>query len=274
MGVARAVARALLGGGRCLMPVLLLLASSTVGFTVIPDMERKALIALYEATDGPNWIYSDGWLGAPGTECDWGGVYCDSQRRHVSQLSLGLNGLTGDIPPQIGDLSSLIDLHLEGNQLSSLPPEFGKLSSLRNLYLEDNQLTDLPAEIGKLSNLYGLRLQNNQLTTLPPEIGDLDVDFLALLDNQLVSLPPEFGNLSSLDVLNLENNHMSSLPQSIGNISGLSRLYLRGNTLLSLPLELIDTSVYVLDIRWNAIDPVEPELRALLDSVQPTWLST
>ncbi len=93
-------------------------------------------------------------------------------------------------------------------------------------------------------------------------------------NNQITGLPPGLGNLPLLDSLNLENNHLSSLPGSIGNLTSLTRLYLRGNTLLSLPLELTDTSVYVLDIRWNAVDPVDPELRELLDRVQPTWLAT
>ena len=37
----------------------------------MPPAERDALIALYNSTDGANWWDNTGWLGAPGTECDW-----------------------------------------------------------------------------------------------------------------------------------------------------------------------------------------------------------
>ena len=57
-------------------------------FSDIPQVEREALIALYNATDGDNWTCNDGWLGAPGTECSWYGVTCDTEENYVSQLNL------------------------------------------------------------------------------------------------------------------------------------------------------------------------------------------
>jgi len=42
----------------------------------IPEIERDALIALYNSTDGANWSDNTNWLGAVGTECNWLGVDC------------------------------------------------------------------------------------------------------------------------------------------------------------------------------------------------------
>ena len=45
-------------------------------------------------------------------------------------LDLQNAGLTF-LPPEIGQLTSLQQLYLSGNQLSALPPEFGQLDRLQ-----------------------------------------------------------------------------------------------------------------------------------------------
>jgi hypothetical protein len=123
--------------------------------------ERRALIALYEATDGENWSRNDRWLTATpitGIEaidyhldiwsvCDWYGVSCGATSGRIVSLSLSLNNLSGAVPPEIGRLHGLQELYLGDNQLTSLPPEIGQLTNLRRLYLEGNQLTSLPPEV-------------------------------------------------------------------------------------------------------------------------------
>ena len=39
------------------------------------SLQRRALVALYEATAGCQWTYSDGWLSST-DECTWFGVHC------------------------------------------------------------------------------------------------------------------------------------------------------------------------------------------------------
>jgi len=50
-------------------------------------------------------------------------------------------------------LSSLMKMHLSGNQLIALPAEIGKLGSLTTMLVSRNQLKALPAEIGQLGSL-------------------------------------------------------------------------------------------------------------------------
>ncbi len=93
-----------------------------------PETDRAALVALYNSTDGPYWDYSDNWLSnAPLGE--WYGVITDAEGR-VIQLFLHKNELSGQIPPELGNLANLTGLNLSGNHLSrQIPPELGQLES-------------------------------------------------------------------------------------------------------------------------------------------------
>ncbi len=84
--------------------------------------DRKALVALYIATGGPNWDGNNNWLSdLPIGE--WKGVKTDDNGR-VTELNLRANQLTGEIPPELGNLANLINLDLERNQLTGeIPPE-------------------------------------------------------------------------------------------------------------------------------------------------------
>ena len=104
----------------------------------------------------------------------WGEVYSVEDTD-----SLVLSGLTGSIPPEIGNLSNLTYLSLRSNQLTgSIPSEIGNLTNLNFLYLGSNGLTgSIPSEIGNLTNLTHLDLSDNQLTGLIPEsICDLTLN--------------------------------------------------------------------------------------------------
>ena len=91
----------------------------------------------------------------------------------VVKLLLRDLDLTGAVPAEIGQLTSLTRLDLSDNGLTSLPPEIGQLTSLERLDLRGNQLTSVPAEIGQLTSLERLYLDDNQLTSVPAEIGQL-----------------------------------------------------------------------------------------------------
>jgi len=103
-------------------------------------------------------------------------AYAEAQRQIAEAARTkaeGLNvlylGLTR-LPPEIGQLTALTELYLNGNQLSSLPPEIGQLTALTELYLNDNQLSSLPPELQRLTRLERLFLHGNPQLALPPEV--------------------------------------------------------------------------------------------------------
>lgn len=167
------------------------------------------------------------------------------EARISGATSLDLMGLgLTELPPEIGQLSSLQDLSLGWNRLMTLPPQIGQLSNLQSLRLSYNQLTTLPPEIGQLTNLHGLNLNHNQIITLPLEIGQLsNLQLLNLSNNELVIFPPQIGQLSNLQTLSLDNNGLNILPPEIGQLSSLCFLDLRDNNLRYLPTTLTKMSL-------------------------------
>ena len=205
--------------------------------------DRAALMALYNATDGPNWANSSNW-GSSLPLDQWHGVSTDDSGR-VTNIALALNRLSGPIPAELGSLSNLQELWLDANQLSgSIPAELGDLSSLETLWLSTNQLSGpIPAELGGLSNLQSLAFSVNQLSgPIPAELGSLsNLQSLAFSVNQLSGpIPAELGSLSNLENLYLNANQLSgSIPAELGGLSNLQYLSLTANQLSGpIPAEL------------------------------------
>ncbi|MEM7063477.1 MAG: COR domain-containing protein [Cyanobacteria bacterium P01_B01_bin.77] len=176
-------------------------------------------------------------------------------------LDLSSQDLT-ELPPEIGQLTSLKSLNLRSNRLSSLPPEIGQLTSLKSLAVNSNRLNSLPPEIGQLARLQSLTLSYNRLRiSLPPEIGQLtNLQSLTLSYNRLISLPPEIGQLTNLQSLTLSYNQLRiSLPPEIGQLTKLQSLDLRSNQ-LSLPPEIRQlTKLQSLDLSYNQLS-LPPEI--------------
>jgi len=83
--------------GMALTAVMLFLSFQDAQ-AAIPQHRREALIALYNSTNGAGWTNNNGWLGAPGTECDCYGVACDRNLSNLQGLFLDSNQLSGGIP--------------------------------------------------------------------------------------------------------------------------------------------------------------------------------
>ena len=197
--------------------------------------DRAALVALYEATAGENWANSTGWVtDAPLGE--WHGVETSAEGR-VTRLMLDRNGLTGFLPPELGNLTELERLLLGTNKLSGvIPSEIGSLSNLIHLSLGYNQLSGpIPSTLRSLTNLKSLGLGQNQLTgTFPAWLGELsEMAQIFLFSNQLSGeITPQLGSLTKLRTLNIYGNLLSgSIPSTLGDLSELWYLNLSDNML-------------------------------------------
>ena len=262
----------------------------------IPTTERDALIALYNATNGPGWgaLVKDTWRNAgdtdfepSGTECaregvtGWAGIFCvedPPSQWHVQRIDLIYVGLSGEIPTELKDLEHLEVLNLANNLLTgTIPVELGNLANLKTLQLGFNQLTgSIPAALGNLTSLETLNLCRNQLDNeIPAVLGSLpNLKYLVLYINQLTGLIPEgLGNAPSLIGLSLNGNALTgNIPPMLGNLLDLETLILAENQLFGKIPEALGNlpSLTYLDLSENQLsDKIPPELGQLENL---TWL--
>ena len=263
-------------------------ATVTVAITV-ENPDRAALVALYEATDGPNWVNNANWLtDAPLRE--WYGIDTDASGRVIRiNLSGGWDddirqyvshGLSGIIPPEFGRLAKLETLDLSYNALTgTIPPELWGLRNLEALDLTRNSLRGvIPPELGGLANLRTLRLRENLLRgRIPPELGGLaNLQILDFQHNELTGpIPPELRALTRLFKLDFGWNNLSGpIPSWLGELTKLLGLTLHLNDFTgSIPTELGNlTGLQSLLLSKNGLTgPIPPEL-GRLSNLRTLWL--
>ncbi|MCY4023994.1 MAG: hypothetical protein OXF32_11165 [Anaerolineaceae bacterium] len=195
--------------------------------------DLAALMALYNATVGENWLSNDLW-GTKEPLDSWHGVLTNDQGR-VVLLNLPLNRLRGKLPPEIGNLTELVALFLSNNSLEGeIPDTIRNLTKLAILDLKHNSLEgEIPATTGDLTSLLQLALSWNQLSgNIPDSLGRLaNLQILLLHKNQLTgNVPESLGNLSQLRNLSLSSNSLSGrLPRSLGALDKLEHLSVAWN---------------------------------------------
>ena len=268
------------------------LASATVSAagTPIPTTtpattERGALVALYEATDGANWVENGNWL-TDEPLATWHGVVTDSSGG-VTELDLSANGLKGTIPnlsalsdlsvldlgqnaltgsiPDLSALTELTQLDLGLNDLSGSIPDPSALTNLTILNLGANQLTGPIPDMGVLTNLTTLHLEGNGLTGEIPDLSALsNLTHLYLGHNRLTGEIPDPGTLSNLKTLVLSHNLLTGPIPDFDALTGLIRLDLHSNLLAG---EIPDlgglTELTWLDLHSNQLTGAIPDVSAL-----------
>ncbi|KAJ1441585.1 Serine/threonine-protein kinase, active site [Sesbania bispinosa] len=154
---------------------------------------------------------------------------------NLVNISLHGNRITGPIPKELGNITTLKSLVLEFNQLSGkLPSELGNLPRLERLLLTSNYLTgNLPATFAKLTMLKHLVMQGSGLSGPIPSgisflqnLTDLRISDLKGADSYF----PQLNNLTNLQTLVLRScNLIGTVPEYLGNMTNLRSLYLTGN---------------------------------------------
>ncbi|KAL4273963.1 hypothetical protein GQ457_13G004660 [Hibiscus cannabinus] len=154
--------------------------------------------------------------------------------------------ISGELLGSVGNLSSSLQMFSASwcDIRGSIPSEFGNLSSLIDIRLNGNKLTgSIPASIGGLEKLQRLSLVENKLEgSIPSELCHLDkLAFLFLTSNKLSGpIPACLGNLISLRKLFLGSNMFSSsIPSTLTGLNDLLILDLSSNSLSgALPIDI------------------------------------
>ncbi|TKY49231.1 leucine-rich repeat receptor serine/threonine-protein kinase [Spatholobus suberectus] len=157
---------------------------------------------------------------------EWG----SSNLRKISLLG---NRLTGPIPKEIANITTLESLVLEFNQFSgNLPPELGNLSRIQRLHLTSNNFTgELPETLAKLTTLTELRLSDNNFSGKIPDFIQrwTNLDILAIQGSGLSGpIPSGISFLQNLEDLSISDlNGPDSTFPPVNNMTKLKRLILR-----------------------------------------------
>ncbi|KAF3659392.1 putative LRR receptor-like serine/threonine-protein kinase EFR-like [Capsicum annuum] len=205
--------------------------------------------------------------------------------------------IQGRIPDEVGNLSSLFDLRLSGNNLvGSIPTTFGNLRNLQCFNLSNNKLTgfigdqicklqnlgdnyfglnklsgSLPNCLGNITSLREIHLNSNKLSSsIPPNIGNLVVFDLSS-NNRVGSLPPEIGNLKAATLIDLSFNRFSNgIPMEIGGLHTLVHLSLRHNKLQGYIPDSMSNMVGLefLDLSHNNISGIIPNSLVTLQNLK------
>ena len=199
----------------------------TYNFTVSQhhdDDLRPVLMEFYQALGGEEWKYNENW-GTDAPLDDWAGLRLEDGQ--LVALQLHYNNLKGEIPEVIGQLKTLQEFAILGNEnvVGQLPESLGDLSNLRRLEISFNNISGtIPASLGKASKLETLWLCYNQLSgEIPGELGALPLEGMNLMGNNLTgNIPEGLTKMHTINRLFLTENRLS------GTILSTVRTWLSG----------------------------------------------
>ena len=172
---------------------------------------RAVLTKFYKATGGPTWKNAGGWT-SPDPVCKWRGVVCVGA--NLTDIDLVNNNLTGTLPPDLANITSIQRLYLSENRLTGpLPPQWSAMKQLVELRLRYNQLNGtLPRNWSGMKSITELDLAKNQLSgPLPPQwclmsqLRNLMLSFNTLNG----TLPAEWNAMTQLVELHLYDDNLS-----------------------------------------------------------------
>ncbi|KAF8110466.1 hypothetical protein N665_0083s0030 [Sinapis alba] len=192
-------------------------------------------------------------------------------------ISLLGNRITGPIPKEIGDITSLVRLCISGK----LPPELGNLPNIQRLLLSSNNLSgDIPSTFSKLTTLTDFRISDNQLTgTIPDFIQNwTKVVKLVIQASGLVGpIPSTISHLTKLTDLRISDLSGPESPfPPVQNMASMKTLILRNcNITGELPAYLgTMTTLKLLDLSFNKLSGPIPVAYNALSNVDYIYFTS
>ncbi|CAK9146334.1 unnamed protein product [Ilex paraguariensis] len=187
--------------------------------------------------------------------------------RQLRSLWISVNPLSGILPASIGNFSASLE-SIFANYCGikgQIPNEIGNLSNLAFLELQGNDMDGfIPTTIKELWKLQILRLNQNRISgSIPSDLYNLgNMGYLDLSKNKLFgSVPTCLGNLTSLRYLYLDSNNLTSnIPTNLWRLKDLLELNFSSNFLIgSLPPDIGSLKVMTnIDLSRNQLSGIIP----------------
>ncbi|KAL1299703.1 probable leucine-rich repeat receptor-like serine/threonine-protein kinase At3g14840 isoform X3 [Arachis ipaensis] len=212
---------------------------------------------------------------------------------YLQEIDLTFNYLNGTIPTEWGSMN-LLNISLGGNRLTGpIPKEIANISTLQNLVVESNQMYgDLPLELGNLTQIQRLLLSSNNFTgELPATLAKLtnlqDMNIIGSgLSGPIPSGISKLRNLTDLRISDLSGSEISSFPEL--STKSMKYLILRSCNIHGTLEDYLSTTTIsqILDLSFNKLTgPIPPSYKKLtkvnyifltgnlLNGSVPSWTS-
>ncbi|WP_170110157.1 3-coathanger stack domain-containing protein [Flavilitoribacter nigricans] len=234
-------------------------------------LDSLALVSLYQATDGPNWVNSwdltqpiHTWYGVTldDNECvKWlylrsnklKGILPDLNLPNLIKLGLNVNDIMSPLPPfsytpkldylelggnqltgplpDLSNLQEVLILRFSGNYLSGQVPDFS-LPKLTKLWLDFNALSGIIPDFTGMDMIEEIYLDHNYLEgTIPDFSQSATLKWIEFSDNRLIGTIPDFTNLPALERMYLANNDLTGCLPPLSNSPLIRRILVQGNNL-------------------------------------------
>ncbi|KAK1387372.1 hypothetical protein POM88_015550 [Heracleum sosnowskyi] len=246
------------------------------------NLEVQALMSIKAALKDSHGVLAK-WDSDAADPCSWTMVTCSTDYLVIG-LGTPSQSLSGILSPSIGNLTNLLSVLLQNNNISvPLPTELGGLSKLQTLDLSDNLFTgDIPSSLANLESLQSL-LWTSGNSLLTAKGVNLEVQALmsikaALKDSHgvLAKWDSDAADPCSWTMMNSKPKLSGILSPSIGNLTNLLSVLLQNNNIsVPLPTELGGLSkLQTLDLSDNLFTGDIPSSLANLESLQSLlWTS-
>lgn len=184
--------------------------------------EREALIAIYKALDGDNWMNNENWCSDKPLK-KWAGVRVENGFVKFLEITDKRDiGQRVSLPEDICNLRHLATLRLANTNIDKLPKNLAH-TSLKNFFSSNNiylTLEDLQP-IYEVNGLLGIDVVANEFDAFGVGMENYD------MYQQPSPIPDEIFNIHSLENLRLEGCNLSGeIPEKIGQLTNLKSLVL------------------------------------------------
>lgn len=169
-----------------------------------------------------NWACSSNTATNP---CSWTGISCDGTNSKVVAINISARSISGTLPSEFFQLTSLTKLDLSSTLISGrLPTVLGKLLSLSYLNLYNDFMTgSLPSTFSQLSSLVYVNLYYNMFSGTLPSLSSLaKLSYLDLAMNGFTgTLSSSLCSSTGLTFLSTNGNSFNCFPNCFSTMSAL-----------------------------------------------------
>lgn len=160
---------------------------------------------------------------------------------------------------RIQQIKGIEKLDISNNLLTRLPMGVKNLKELEELVVDENFLGEIP--INRLSKAKTIKTVSfNKSHDLSIGSGDYSkLDFIEVFKvnkSGIETLNPTFYQMAGLKELQLQENHLETITSGISNLKNLKKLSFYKNQLVSLPDDLFEMDLQVIDLYYNKLEVI------------------